>query len=341
VKPIRVLVADDSSAMREALTSLLGEEPGIEVVGVAADGEQAVRMAKRLRPDVITMDVQMPRLNGLEATGIIMASVPCRILIVCDVADGRGVDLSFRAIAVGALDLIAKNIRGDPDPLKHLGSRVAEAIRLMADVPVVARRFRSRPGDSGAALPSSKGEIVGIVASTGGPAALASILSRLPASFPAPILVAQHTTVGFAAGLARYLSSVGPLPVVMAEPGRPRAGHVYFAPDGCDLVVDASGNLETPPPLGPHSPSGDRLLSSLARSFGNRAVGVVLTGLGEDGASGLLELFRAGAITIAQDEGSSVVFGMPRAAIHLGGASEVVGLQALPRALTSVTGGHA
>ena len=312
---IRVLVADDSPTQRRIVCSLLASSPELQVVGEARDGLDAVGKAVGLRPDVITMDVQMPGLNGLDATATIMSTTPSRIIIICAVGEVSQVELSFRAMNAGALELIAK-----PDGARDVsawGRGVVQTIRLMAEVPVVGRR---RAGNL--ALPvtpafAQRAEVVGIVASTGGPPALAEILSALPPEFP-PILVAQHISPGFTPGLTRWLQSVVPLQVVQAVAGTvPRPGTVTFAPDGHDLELDPFGRVSVRPGVGAVWPSGDRLLSSLATSFGSRAAGVVLTGMGEDGARGLLALRSRGGATFAQDEESSVVYGMPRAAVRL------------------------
>jgi len=331
VSRIRVVVADDSRTMRDALTLMLGLEPGIEVVGQAADGHEAVRLAKSLRPDVMTMDIQMPGLNGFQATEVIMAEAPCRILVVCAVSDGEEVELSMRAMSVGALELIAKGAGGEQEA-RRFGARVAEAVRLMAEIPVVTRYYRNKPASQQPPL-AGRRDVVGLAVSTGGPAALATLLAKMPAGFPAPILVAQHIAPGFGAGLIRHLSTLTALKVQLATEVEPQPGVVYFAPDRLDLVAQPDGRLGTVPPLGLHAPSGNRLLSSLAKVYGHRAVGVVMTGMGEDGAAGLLELHRAGGLTLAQDQASSVVFGMPQAAIRLGAVTEVVGLGELPQAL--------
>lgn len=335
--PIRVLVADDSPTQRRIVCGLLASAPELQVVGEARDGLDAVGKAVGLRPDVITMDVQMPGLNGLDATATIMSSAPSRIIIICAVREVSQVELSFRAMNAGALELIAK-----PDGAGDVGAwgrGVVQAIRLMAEVPVVGRR---RPGSQ--SLPvtpafSQRAEVVGLVASTGGPPALAEILAALPRDF-APILVAQHISPGFTPGLTRWLQSVVSLEVVQAVAGVvPRPGTVTFAPDGHDLELDALGRLSVRPAAGASSPSGDRLLSSLAASLGPRAAGVVLTGMGEDGARGLLALRARGGATLAQDEESSVVYGMPRAAVRLEAVSAQLPLHQIAPMLRRVCRG--
>lgn len=325
---IRVLVADDSAAVRSVLQTLLSEDARLEVVGQAADGVEAVAQAKRLRPDVITMDVAMPRMDGLTAIETLMSEAPCRILVV-SAMDERQTDLSFRAMAAGALEVLPKPTLLEAHDLKRWGRRVAEAVRLMAEVPVVSRR-RSTPAP---ALRQGSGAVVdafGIVASTGGPPALAQLLGALPADLPIPLFIAQHLALGFTAGLARWLSSVSPLAIVVAQNGQPAlAGHAYLAPDGRHLEVDSEGLLRIPSVQDDLWPSGNRLLASLAAAYRNRAGGAVLTGMGEDGATGLLAIHNAGGVTLAQDEASSVVAGMPLAAQAAGATRDLLPLESI------------
>ena len=334
---IRVLVADDSATVRNALVTLLSAEPDFAIVGLAMDGVEAVEKARALRPDVITMDVNMPRLDGLSATAAIMRDEPARVLVICSISEDRQLDLSFRAMAAGALEVIAKPAAG-PEALRKWGRKVAESVRLMAEVPVV-RRYRV--GEHRLPLaPLDAVEMVGIVASTGGPPALAQILAGLH-DLCAPLLIAQHIAEGFTAGLSRWLASVTRLGVSIARDGDlPQPGHVYLAPDGCDLAVDTGGLLRTPPGAALHCPSGNRLLMSLAKQYGSRAAGLVLTGMGDDGAQGLLLLRQAGGQTFAQDEASSVVYGMPQAAWACGAARQQLALESVPEVLRQLCRGR-
>ena len=332
---IRILVADDSLTVRHALVQLLSAQPGLVIVGQAADGVEAVEKARALRPDVITMDVNMPRLDGLGATAAIMQDAPARVLVICSVSEDRQLDLSFKAMAAGALELIAKPAAG-PQALRKWGERVAESVRLMAEVPVVRR---SLPGARLMPMtPYSTVEMVGLVASTGGPPALAQILQGL-GDLCAPLLIAQHIADGFTAGLVRWLGSVTRLEVEAARDGeKPVPGRVYLAPDGCDLLIDAASLLRTPPGVALHRPSGNRLLHSLATQYGRRAAGFVLTGMGDDGAQGLLALRLAAGQTFAQDEATSVVYGMPQAAFACGAAQQQVALENVPAILQQLCG---
>lgn len=359
---VRVLVADDSPTVRAALWRLLGLDTRLTVVGQASDGVEALALAKSLRPDVITMDVRMPNLDGLEATAAIMATSPARILLVCSVSESDQQDLSFRAMDVGALEVIAKPASLDAASLSAWGKHVADSIALMAEVPVVTRRrvgaapppvTRVRPAMTPVSTPrvtpqavtprpalrARKMGVVGIVASTGGPPALAQILAELPANLGAPLLLAQHMAEGFTSGLVRWLGTVGPLKVRVAENGEwARAGFAYLPPDGHDLVIEHGARLRTLRSEGGHCPSGDKLLASMAESFGSRAGGIVLTGMGDDGTEGLALIRSAGGATYAQDAATSVVYGMPQAAWIRGAAEAQVPLAAVSAVVRELCG---
>jgi len=329
---IRVLVADDSTTVRQLLVRLLLEDERIAVVGEAADGLEALEKARLLRPDVITMDVNMPRLDGLGATAAIMAETPARVLVISSVSEHRQLELSFKAMAAGALEVIAKPRPNEP--MREWGRKLVESIRLMAEVPVVRRHRSQPPPPHAAGAHAFEVDAIALVASTGGPPALARVLGELPPDLPIPLLVAQHIAQGFLPGLVRWFASVCGLRIRVAQDGEaPARGSVYLPPDGCDLEADAHGLLRTPRANGLHCPSGNRLLHSLARVYGPRAAGFLLTGMGDDGAQGLLALRNAGGATWAQDEHTSVVFGMPQAAVQLGAARAVIPLESIAHAI--------
>jgi two-component system chemotaxis response regulator CheB len=316
------MIADDSESVRQALRRLLGDDPEIEVVGEAPDGVAAVDMAIELEPHVITMDVRMPRLDGLGAIAAIMAHSPTRILVVCDTSKSSEMDLSFRAVSAGAIEFIPKPRSGEP--IRQWGHRLVESVRLMADIPVVRRRQGSVPRLADLLETGDRAvDVWGIVASTGGPPALAELVGALPADFPVPLVVAQHMAPGFAKGLVNWLAQGSRLRVKLTDDRAPlEPGTVYLPPDGDDIMVDRYRRVRTPPGEGLHCPSGNRLLDSLAEVFGGRAGGIVLTGMGDDGARGLLRIREAGGVTMAQDESSSVVYGMPGAAVQAGAARD-------------------
>jgi two-component system chemotaxis response regulator CheB len=325
--PIRVVIIEDSPVARDLLAALLQEAGGIQVVGVGANGEDAVRLTKRLRPDLVTMDVRMPKMDGLEATRRIMRDVPTPIVIVTASPMRADMDLTFEALQAGALTVVSKPGLADPETC----DRLVQTVRLMADVPVVHHWGRGErqplealPGMAVApTLPVSADgrrsvQLVGIAASTGGPSALAAVLRSLPADFPLPILVVQHVTPGFAAGLAEWLDGEMPLRVRLAGHGDTlQAGTVLLAPDDYHLQVNGRGAIELckEQPYRGLRPSANYMFHSLARFYGPRALGIILTGMGDDGAEGLEALHQAGGLVMAQDEQSCVVYGMPREAV--------------------------
>jgi two-component system chemotaxis response regulator CheB len=351
-----VLVVDDSPLFAEAITGILEAEPGFHVVGVATQGREAVEMTRRLRPHVITMDVHMPVMGGLEAIDAIMADTPTPILVVTsDPRASTGHELHFEALRRGALDVSPK-----PRSLHSQAEQRAfrDQLRLLSRVAVVRHlaghrhlwradrvdRWRQRSGAEAEARRAPgldqagepQGRVVAIVASTGGPAALAKVLEALPADFPAPVLVTQHIAAGFAESFASWLDGVALLGVSLAKQGEPlRDGAVLVAPDNAHMTVTTQGRIELDrgPPVDGHRPSGTKLLASVAQVYAARGVGLVMTGMGADGAKGLEELRRAGGVTLAQDEASCVVFGMPKVALETGAASRAVALADVPRVL--------
>lgn len=329
------LIADDSPIFAEMLAEVLAEERDITVAGVASDGARAVALVRTLRPDVVVMDVVMPVLDGFEAVSKIMAEHPTPVLMMTGDARGRTGELGFEALRRGAVDLVLKP-SGWPftqDQRRMLRERVRAAARMR---PVADTRT---PAPMPALAPPAPGvgiAVVGIGGSTGGPSALATILRTLPADFPAGIAIVQHVSAGFVDALARWLAPLCRLRVTVArDRDACRPGVVLLAPDDVHLTIDreARVRLTAAPERVPHRPSVDVLFESLAASFGPRAVGVVLTGMGDDGARGLAAMRRAGAFTFAQDEASSVVFGMPKAALLAGGTQQLVPLDKIAATL--------
>jgi two-component system chemotaxis response regulator CheB len=339
---IRVLVADDSATVREYLVYLLSEDPVLEVVGTARDGLEAVAQAERLKPDVIVMDAHMPRMNGYEATRQIMQQVPTPI-VMCSASLSRDeVRMTFEALKVGALTVVEKP--GGPDHPDHAETArtLVQTVKLMAEVKVVRRWPRLRDLGSGdrdrgeLAVPRSltpvpqphrKIRLIAIGASTGGPQVIAEILRDLPDDLGVPVLVVQHIAPGFTTGLADWLGQVTRLTVKMAEAGEAtRPGTVYLAPNGFQMGIATEGRIRLTKELAEDgfSPSASYLFQSVAEAYGRSAVGILLTGMGRDGATGLQRLREAGGVTIAQDKESSVIFGMPGEAIRLGAAAYVL-----------------
>jgi two-component system chemotaxis response regulator CheB len=332
---LRVLVAEDSPTARELLVAILSSDPGITVVGEAATGEDAVAMARRLRPHVVTMDIRLPGIDGFEATRQIMIEAPVPIVIVSGTYDVRDVEFSMHALRAGALTVLPKPRAADwphaDDACRHL----VQTIKAMAQVKVVRRWPTAGPIAAPPPPPVEHGvpaEIVAIATSTGGPAALARILGDLPASFPLPVLIVQHIAAGFVEGLASWLNSAGSLPVRVARNGDVlHPGSVYVAPEDRHLSVSnrLTIALSVSEPLNGFRPSGSVLFESVARTFGRSAVAVILTGMGDDGVAGLSAVRANGGRTIAQDEASSVVFGMPAAAIQSGLADVTLPLDSI------------
>jgi two-component system chemotaxis response regulator CheB len=328
---IRVLVVDDSAVMRAFLGRVVASQPDMELVAVAADPVLAIDRIRQKAPDVITLDVEMPRMNGLDFLGKLMAVRPLPVIMISSLTR-EGADITLRALELGAVDFFAK-----PANLADLESSVqeiAEKIRAAGLARVVRHKANAPVRPPLAPIVRSPGATAtdrGIGASTGGVEALREILVRLPARMP-PILIAQHMPAGFTETFARRLDSICQIGVCEAEDGQVAChGMAYIAPGGRHLsLARRMGGyvlrVTDEPPVNRHRPSVDPLFRSIARVAGARAIGVMLTGMGGDGAEAMLEMKKAGSHTIAQDEASSVVFGMPRQAIALGGVREVLGL---------------
>jgi two-component system chemotaxis response regulator CheB len=326
---IKVLIVDDSASMRLFLERIFRADPGIKVVGTAQNGEEALAAVARLAPDVITMDLYMPRLNGLEATRRIMETHPTPIIILSGNLDPEEVLTSFRAMEAGALAALPKpRGAGHLDHEREVDALV-QKVKLMAEVKVVKRWPRGRkrvaaptPEVVGAGVPVQP-QVVAIGASTGGPVVIQTILAGLGEGFPAPVLIVQHMAAGFVHGFAEWLALFSRLPVHVATHGEQiLPGHAYIAPDGFHMLVEATGRIrlsDTPPDNGLR-PSVSSLFRSVADVCGRNAVGVLLTGMGRDGVDELLLMKEKGAVTIVQDRESSVIYGMPGEAARIGAA---------------------
>jgi two-component system chemotaxis response regulator CheB len=346
---VRVVVVEDSPVVRELLLYILGSDPEIEIVATAGTGEAALQAVERTRPDVITMDVHMPKMNGLDATRIIMQTHPTPIVIVSgafDVVETAGV---FRAIEAGALAVLPRPFGiGHPEHERSAADLV-RTVKLMSEVKVVRRWSHSPPGEPlPAASLSAKTQcqsrrteirLVAIGASTGGPPVLRMILSGLPKDFPLPVLIVQHIASGFTQGFVDWLAQSSNLPVQLPVHGQQLVpGRVYVAPDGFHMTVGINGRvlLNTGEPENGLRPSVSSLFRSVAKVYGQSAIGVLLTGMGKDGALELKLMKEQGAVTIAQDKDTSVVHGMPGEAIRLGGATYVLPSEKISMTLTSL-----
>jgi two-component system chemotaxis response regulator CheB len=342
---IRTLVAEDSLTTRELLVSVLRSDPDVEVVGDAKDGLEAVELTQRLRPHVVTMDVRMPRMDGFEATRRIMVEAPTPIVIVSGSVDVREVEVSLHALRAGALTVLKKPAGPESPEFEEQARRFVDTVKAMSQVKVVRRWARPLARErvpSPLARNGARARVVAIGASTGGPAALSRLLSDLPGDFPVPVLVVQHIAKGFMEGLAGWLNSAGALRVKIAEHGEPlQPRTVYLAPDDRHLGVAADrGSLvvSKADPVGGFRPSATFLFESIARAFGTSATAVILTGMGQDGVAGLRVVREEGGRILAQDEETSVVFGMPGAAIAAGVVESIHPLGSLALRLQELAG---
>jgi two-component system chemotaxis response regulator CheB len=343
---IKILVADDSPTARALLVGIFRSDPTrLAVIGEATDGREAVEMTRQLRPDVVTMDIRMPTLDGYEATRRIMSEVPTPIVVVSS-REVLEVESSLEALTAGALAVMEKPAGPAAADFDERSKQILAMVRAMAGVKLVKRHRESVPTTVAAPPPSLDGRrnhvrAICMAASTGGPAAVQSIVSGLPRGFPIPILIVQHIAKGFVSGLATLLDRASRLRVKLAEPEEMLVGGtVYLAPDERHLGVDGVGRIviSAARPIEGFRPSATFLFQSAAETLGNAALGVILTGMGSDGIAGLRHLKARGGRIIAQDEASSVVFGMPGAAIEAGLADEVVRLADLPVRLLKACG---
>jgi two-component system, chemotaxis family, protein-glutamate methylesterase/glutaminase len=350
--PLRVLVVDDSALVRRLLRELLERDPAVRVVGEAANGRDALAKVAELRPDLITLDVRMPEMDGVETTRQIMAYHPTPILVLTASLSSYDVDITFQMLGAGALDVMEKPRLNDLAEIERCSRALLRKVHLLARVKVVTH-LRGRRGAPpvGARVDAPRREaprhagittaapalfpVVVIGASTGGPRVVRQILAALPPSFPAAVLVVQHIAQGFSAGLVEWLAPGVALPVRLAAEGDTLCpGQVLVAPDRLDLLVQPGGKVHLSAlPLLLQRPAIDIAMQSVAAIFGPETIGVLLTGMGRDGAIGLQAIRRSGGYTIAQDEASCTIYGMPRAAVELGAAQAVLPPSAIAAAL--------
>jgi two-component system, chemotaxis family, protein-glutamate methylesterase/glutaminase len=339
---IRVLCVDDSALIRQVMAEIINSQSDMEVVGVAADPLIARDQVKALNPDVLTLDVEMPRMDGLEFLEKLMRLRPMPVVMVSSLTE-RGSEIAMRALELGAVDFVTKPRLGMRDGLLQYAQEIGDKIRAAACArlrrPVRGPQPPAPPAEAALRQPFvSTEKLIVVGASTGGTEAIRQVLEPLPADCCA-ILIAQHMPPGFTRSFAQRLDGLCRIHVKEAEHGeRVLPGYAYIAPGGQHLSLARSGanyvaHLDQEPPVNRHRPSIDVLFDSVARNGGRNAVGVLLTGMGKDGAAGLLRMKQAGAHTFAQDEASSIVFGMPREAILLGAADEVHPVQEMARAV--------
>jgi two-component system chemotaxis response regulator CheB len=344
---VRVLIVDDSASVRQSLTSILNEDPDIEVMGAAADPFAAARRLAEEIPDVIILDIEMPRMDGITFLRKIMAQKPIPVIICSTLTEDRS-DLMFEALEAGAVDILPKPRLDTRQALLDSASRFRDAVKAAARARLRPRRAPRMvvgakltadaiipPPVAGRARPVTE-RIVCIGVSTGGTEALRDVLEGLPHRAPA-ILIVQHMPQGFTAAFAKRLDGLSEMDIKEAEDGEVVAqGCAYIAPGGRHMLLQRTGQryhiaIKDGPPVSRHRPSADVLFRSAAQHAGRNALGIIMTGMGDDGARGLLEMHKLGAATRAQDEDSCVVFGMPKEAIACGAVDKVVSLGQIPK----------
>lgn len=334
---VRVMLVEDSLVVRTLLTHIVGRDPRLELAGAVGSGEEALAAIETIRPDVVSMDIRLPGIDGLETTRRIMAERPTPIVVIADAVEDSSLRISMNALRAGALSVVEKPVATTHAGYDAVAGEICTQLRIMAAVPVIRRRpIGSAWPDrqAGAALhstflPASDAQpiVLAIAASTGGPPALAKVIGALPADFPLPVLLVQHMGAAFMEGFASWLDGVVGLPVALAREGeRIVPGRVHVAPGDRHLELGPGRTLRIgdSAPVGGQRPAATVLFRSVARHAGPRAIGALLTGMGEDGALGLADMHRAGAATIAEHESTAVVYGMPGAAVRLSAAGSVL-----------------
>jgi len=345
---IRVMIVEDSRPVREMLEYIIGNDPRLEVAASVGSAEEALRKLHKISPDVISMDIRLPGMNGFEATQRIMAEKPTPIVVVSASVESEELKISMNALRAGALSVMEKPVSTSHQDYAALAERLCTQLVIMSKVRVIRQRVRRDLRLQGSAsvkaaraepvIPPVAGtfQMLGIVASTGGPNALVKVLEGLGRNVPVPVLLVQHITPSFLKGFVSWLNGISPLPVREAVDGQlPQAGHIYVAPADLHLIVDRGRlRMDNSEPVCVQRPSGTVLFRSMARCVGANCLGVLLTGMGEDGAAGLRDIREAGGYTIAEDESTAVVYGMPAAAVRMGAVCESLPLDEIaPRVL--------
>jgi two-component system chemotaxis response regulator CheB len=345
-KRIRVMIVEDSRPVREMLEYIIGNDPRLEVAESVSSAEEALRKLHQVSPDVISMDIRLPGMNGFEATQRIMAEKPTPIVVVSASVESEELKISMNALRAGALTVMEKPLSASHQDYAAMAARICTQLVIMSEVRVIKQRMRRtlglRASVPALVAPADNPPIVGsfqmlgIVASTGGPNALVKVLGGLQHNLTVPVLLVQHITPSFLKGFVSWLGTVSPLPVHEAADGEaPKPGDLYVAPADRHLVVRRGRlQLDSGPPVCVQRPSGTVLFQSMAESFGSKCLGVLLTGMGEDGAAGLRAIREASGYTIAEDESTAVVYGMPAAAVNMGAVCESLPLDEIaPRVM--------
>ncbi len=349
----RVLIVEDSAVIRQMLEHIIGSDPRLEVVASVDSGEAALRILNRVSPDVISMDIRLPGMNGFETTQRIMAERPTPVVVISASVEDEDLKISMNALRAGALAVLEKPTGLAHQDYETVAQKICTQLFIMSQVHVVRQRFPRadlgtprrlspnaelvRPAAPSAAPGSYR--MVGLAASTGGPNAVVKLLCGLGADFPLPVLLVQHISASFLNGFVNWLGGVTPLKVVRAANGVvPAPGHVYVAPEDVHLTLQRGRLvLVDSAPVSSQKPSATVLFESMAASLGESALGIVLTGMGDDGAKGLKAMRDAGAYTIGEDESTAVVFGMPAAAFQMGGLCQLLPLDEIPERMLALT----
>lgn len=334
--PIRVLLVEDSRVTLAILRRILNSSPDIQVVGEARTGLEALELIPQVQPDVICTDLHMPQMDGLEFTSEVMTLCPRPILVISAWIKEEDSPHVFQLLEAGALDIFHKPTAGLSSEDKLLNQELLDKIQILSGVKVFKKKRKSRSPikilDSFSSKSQLNPEIVVIGASTGGPQAINEVLAQLPADFPLPIICVQHICAGFLQGFIDWLVTSCKLHIEIAQPGHvPKPGTIYFPPEQQHLELDERGRFlcSDAPPLEGHRPSATVTFKSVANFYRGATVGILLTGMGRDGAEGMQSIVQAGGLTIAQDEATSAIFGMPKEAIALGAAKLVLPIHAI------------
>jgi two-component system chemotaxis response regulator CheB len=351
-----VLVVDDSAFMRRLITEIVDGSPDFRVAGTARNGHDALRQIHALEPDIVTLDVEMPELDGLQTLGYIMSETPRAVVMLSAAGTQGGVDLTLRCLELGAVDFVRKPSGPISPDIGSVAATLLAALRAAQQVNLAGVQLLARPrfvtAPPAVRSRSDATVAVAIASSTGGPRALAEVVPALPADLLAAVLVVQHMPAGFTRSLANRLDGMSELRVTEAEHGEPVVvNRVYLAPGGLHMRVVGNGPgawtiaLDDTAAIHGVRPSADRLFGSVAEQFGRSSIGVVLTGMGKDGAEGLKAIRQAGGLGIVQDKATSTIYGMPQAALQRAGAERIVGLPDVAPAVVSLlaerTAGHA
>lgn len=345
---ITILIVDDSNTDTQILKTLFESQPDMKVVGCAKNGKQAVEMAASLSPDLITMDLQMPEMDGHTATRIIMSQNPVPIVVISSQLQNASIDMTYLALEAGAVSVLNKPRNINSNAFESYKKILVDTIRSMSEIKVIKRRFNLKDKKE-KIIPYSETfkhqnyELLAIGTSIGGPQALKTIFSMLPTDFPLPIVVVQHMTKGFMTGFTEWMNHNLSFSVKNAEQNEVLSpGFIYFAPDQLHLTINRKNsdlivNLKPGEAVSGFCPSITVLLQSVASTCKNRAIGILLTGMGYDGAQGLLELKQAGGHTIIQDKNSCVVFGMAGVAQNIGAVDKIIELNQIAEYLIKIT----